>query len=530
MKTVNHRKCPDIQEQSARRRGTLLVLVLIVIAMLSLSGYAFTEMMFVEHMAVTVHSRRVQSTANAESAVELIKAVLAMPPDQAEEFGGLYDNPDRLRGVIVNADEEKGDRLRFTVLTTQRVDDAPASIRYGLTNESTKLNLATALSWDKATPGTGRAALMTLPNMTETVADHLLDWIDADTDPREFGGEVSAYSVLDTPYSPRNGVPRRLEELLLVIGISRPQLLGFDANLNGRVDPIEMPDGNTIGSSPVESIDTAPWAEFLTLVSAEGNLDPHGEKKLNLNTVNVETLTHRLPLTDAKEFAEFVVAYRKYGPIESPLATARSATPPTAPASEGATVTNRNLGGFYIRSFFDLVDVAVSVPEGMGSPARVLQSPISSSAESLDDWLTVLEQSTTTLSASRITGRVNINGAQRVVLQSVPGIDESTAEAIVSRRGSALADRPRHLGWLLGEGIMDLPSLRRISSYVTAGGDVYSFQVVGYFDSHGPVSRSHVTLDATSDPPSVISWNDLGSVPLGFGPEELGVSEGPARR
>jgi hypothetical protein len=193
-------------------------------------------------------------------------------------------------------------------------------------------------------------------------------------------------------------------------------------------------------------------------------------------------------------------------------------------------VTNRNLGGFYIRSFFDLVDVAVSVPEGMGSPARVLQSPISSSAESLDDWLTVLEQSTTTLSASRITGRVNINGAQRVVLQSVPGIDESTAEAIVSRRGSALADRPRHLGWLLGEGIMDLPSLRRISSYVTAGGDVYSFQVVGYFDSHGPVSRSHVTLDATSDPPSVISWNDLGSVPLGFGPEELGVSEGPARR
>jgi hypothetical protein len=194
--------------------------------------------------------------------------------------------------------------------------------------------------------------------------------------------------------------------------------------------------------------------------------------------------------------------------------------------TDTAPKTSNSTDGVPIRSFFDLVDASVSVPGGAGIPSRTLRSPVTSSTESLDEWLPVLDEWTTTSDAPRLVGRVNVNVAPITVLRALPGVDETVADAIASRRGSDASGRPQHLGWLLSEGIMDLESLRRLAPVVTSGGDVYSFQTIGYFDSHGPVARYEVTLDATSLPPAVISWNDLGSAPLGFGPEELGVGQG----
>ncbi|MCA9103758.1 MAG: general secretion pathway protein GspK [Planctomycetales bacterium] len=518
-------------QKHAPRRGALLVLVLIVVSMLSLTGYAFTEMMFTENMAVTIHGRQLQATAGAESAVELVKSIVARPPDQIAEFGGLYDNPERLRGVIVNTGDDGDDLLRFTVLTTRLEDNTPIGIRYGVTDESAKLNLWALLEWDKAQPGTARAALLALPNMTEELADHLLDWIDADNSPREFGAEASVYATLDPPYAPRNSVPPRLEELLLVVGVTRQLLLGNDLNLNGQIDPNEVAESATMSSmlTSMTNADGAPWSEFLTLDSAESNVDPNGENKLDLNSVSVEALTARLPLTDAQGFAEFVDAYRTFGPLPAQNAAASRPAPVTStsnPSTSAAAGTSST-----IRSVFDLVDARVGVPARAGRPAGVLESPLrSGDPEPLGEWLAVLEQWTTTDPRPRIAGRVNVNLAPSVVLQAVPGITTTTAEAIAARRGFEQSTAPAHLGWLLIEGLLDLETLRQVAPFLTTSGDVSSFQCLGYFDSRGPVSRFRVTLDATSFPPAVISWSNLQRAPLGFGPQELGVGEGPPRR
>jgi DNA uptake protein ComE-like DNA-binding protein len=494
--------------------------------MLSLTGYAFTELMFTEHMAVTIHGRQVQAVANIESGVELIRAVLAMPPEQRAEFGGVFDNPDQFRGVIVNVDEEASNPCRFSVLSTKVVDGMPAGIRYGLTDESSKLNLATVLAWETAVPGNGRRALMALPGMSEETADHILDWIDPDVEPREYGGEVSDYMALDTPYEPCNALPRRLEELLLVAGVSRHELLGTDRNYNGRLDPYEQSEQPSGGSGAIGSVRSVPWQELLTLVSAESNLAPDGEPKLNLNSASIELITLRLPLVNANEFAKFVEAYRKYGPME---------TEPARPSesldvSVGNRAATEKTSPGEIRSVFDLVDATVGSPAGAGESAATFPSPIKSTPESLDEWLVVLDAWTTTRDTASISGRVNANEAPAPVLRAVPDLDESVAEAIVSRRGNSSGEQPPHLGWLLTEGIVDLPKLRVLAPNLTASGDVCSFQVVGYFDEHGPVARRLITLDATSDPPAVVLWSDLGNTPMGFSPDELGVGEGSLRR
>ena len=79
--------------------------------------------------------------------------------------------------------------------------------------------------------------------MTEATAAAILDWIDADGNPRPGGAEEREeyYAGQGLPYEPRNGVPALLEELLLVRNVSRRALLGADANLDPGLDDGEFP-------------------------------------------------------------------------------------------------------------------------------------------------------------------------------------------------------------------------------------------------------------------------------------------------
>ncbi len=82
---------------------------------------------------------------------------------------------------------------------------------------------------------------MNLPNMDETAADSILDWIDPDDQARDQGAESEYYAGLSPPLRPRNGVPPNLEELLLVKGVTRTRLLGPDLDGNFRVDAFQQP-------------------------------------------------------------------------------------------------------------------------------------------------------------------------------------------------------------------------------------------------------------------------------------------------
>src|SRR5207247_2554528 len=85
--------------------------------------------------------------------------------------------------------------------------------------------------------------LVKLPNMTPDIAAAIVDWVDADTQPRQGGAENEYYSGLTPPYRTRNGPLDSIDELLLVRGVTPQLLYGSDLNRNGILDP-EEDDGS----------------------------------------------------------------------------------------------------------------------------------------------------------------------------------------------------------------------------------------------------------------------------------------------
>jgi type II secretory pathway component PulK len=183
----------------------VLVLVLIVVALMSLAGYTFTEMMLAEEEAAQITGRQAQAQCLADSGLETVRMFLAQTPDVQLDAGGHYDNPDRFRGVVVVDDALPYNRGRFTLLAPLFAEGNPPGLRFGLEDESCRLNLNMLLEADKVAENGGRTLLMGLPGMTEEIADAILDYIDTDDEPREFGAEAEEYTTLDPPYEPKNG-------------------------------------------------------------------------------------------------------------------------------------------------------------------------------------------------------------------------------------------------------------------------------------------------------------------------------------
>jgi len=109
------------------------------------------------------------------------------------------------------------------------------------------------------------------------------------------------------------------------------------------------------------------------------------------------------------------------------------------------------------------------------------------------------------------------------------GLAAEIAEFLTARGARFTQNDPsrRHAVWLLTEGIVDLETMRELEPQVTAGGDVFRAQVVGYFDDSGPCARADVVVDATTSPPKQVYWKDLRLFGRGYSLETLGA-ERPA--
>src|SRR5436189_5732945 len=99
-----------------RRSGMALVVVLVVVALLSLAGYTFAELMFAEFQAADAHGRALQSRYLCESGVAKIDFLLKLDAETLRNRGGLYDNPADLQGIPVVDGAQPAERGRFTVV------------------------------------------------------------------------------------------------------------------------------------------------------------------------------------------------------------------------------------------------------------------------------------------------------------------------------------------------------------------------------------------------------------------------------
>lgn len=344
------------------RRGSVLLVVLVVIALLALGAYSFSELMVSESHATGVFGREAQARACADSGIELAAAVLGRPADDGS-FENVFHAPQQYGGVTLKDSSNPRGRARFSLVAPNESDQSATTLRFGLIDESSRLNLNALVADEKkqqsrstnattsgtttsGTTSTGSntssgsssssgsstsssnssssssstgttvsasdpaSRLLMIPGMTYELADAILDFIDDDETPRTYGCESEYYGGLQPAYSSKNSPLESLDELLLVRGVTPEYLYGEDVNRNGLLDPNEN-DGDA--SWPPDNADGAlqfGWSAYLTVFGREKNTRWDGSTRININNNNLAELYDQLEEEFDATVAQFVVAFR----------------------------------------------------------------------------------------------------------------------------------------------------------------------------------------------------------------------------
>lgn len=491
-----------------------LVVVLVVVAILSLAGYTFAELMLSEYQAADAHGRSLQARMLCESGAETALAILSLDETMLVERGGTYENPAEFHAIPVIDGVNAADRGRFSIIAPKYEPETPTSMRFGLEDESAKLNLNELLAQHEDETEQ-QTRLMTIPGMTQEVADSILDWLDEDEETRQLGAEADYYSGLAPAYAPANGPLRTLDELLLVRGVTPLLLYGLDSNRNGFADPQELFAALPEGIDNADGMFDRGWSRYLTIYGAEANLKSDGTPRIDVNGTDLEQLYADLQGSDQAALASFIITYRQSGPYTG--SRQPSLAPPPAP---DFTKTAR----YKFSTLLDLVGAKTSAT--VEGDVQVLVSPIVGEPLTLSTVLEGLFDTLTTESEPVIRGRVNLNQAPREVLLGIPNMTEEQIDQILMLRYPEPTDEmpgSKYPTWLLTSAVVTLDEMKELLPYLTCRGGVYRAQVIGYFDAAGPAARAEVLFDTTSGTPRRLLWKELTPLGRGFGPATLGV-------
>lgn len=550
------------------RRGSALVTVLVIVVMLALASYSFTEFMLVELQATDHYERDVQTRALADSGAEYVAAVLGTRSQQTIPIN-LYHNPTMFGEILLMDASHARRRGRFSIVAASN-DVALNAVRYGLIDESSKLNLNELLQFD-LDEEQQRAMLMALPQMTVETADAILDWLDADEEPRQFGAENEYYGTLSPPYAAKNGPIESIEELLRVRGVTYALLYGEDWNRNGLLDPAENDADQLPPYDNADGVLQLGWSAYLTVDSREANVRRDGQPRINVNQDDLAALYDALLAEFDDETALFITAYRLSGPGNDSGGTGRgggatgrgggggggdrtggregggdadgggrggggagglggeggggNAIGTGSGSTGGANETRGGLdlsaGGQYkVESLYELIGTTIRAR--VRGTQQTLESPWENNPSDLAASLPQILDVLTTNDKAYIAGRINISEAPREVLMAIPEIDEELVIAILGAQTAALGDStetdPLMLtsGWLLTQGLVELEEMQTLDPYMTGSGDVYRAQIVGYFDEGPSMTRLEALIDATQSPPRILSIRDLTNLGAGY--------------
>lgn len=264
------------------------------------------------------------------------------------------------------------------------------------------------------------------PLMTEDIADALIDWVDSDDDASPLGAEAGYYQGSAYPYEPRNATVRSIVELELIAGVDQRDVRGEDWNLNGLLDPNED-DGDA--SWPPDNADgvlDSAWSGLLTAASVDGGLTPSGNELLDLTRASADDIAERTGM-DARQ-AEVV----------SEAATRGVATSLSTFIIRDLTVLNRQLNPSLTRRQSQVPPLTV---EQLGKllDETTMPDPFAQAAGV----------------TGPLPGRVNLNTASTRVLESIPEISSSIADAIISERSA----RPQ--GFANVAELLEVPGMTR---------------------------------------------------------------------
>lgn len=503
------------------RRGFLLLMVLVTIMALTLAAWSFTLLMVSEDMVTALSGRQIQARYLVESGVDYTRMILASSEADIQELGGVWQNPGLFQSQPVSVNPLNTEEIGYFSIVAPSLNAAGNfdGFRFGLVDESSKLNLNTLVHAERWVPDGGRQLLMALPLMTTEIADAIMDYLDEDDDPRDYGVEYAWYASQQPPYQCKNGPLDTIEELLQVKGITPHHLFGLDTNRNGILD-LDEKYAKDAPNLPPEML--LGWANYMTLFSKESNRNPSGLERININNEDLDQLYDDLRSVFNEEWSNFIIAYRQNGPYSGEIDPEKE--------TDYVDVDTSLEAKFTFTQLIDLIDATTGVEtenEEGETVTMIFRSPVNSL--NLGQTLPVVMQNLTTVSGDNIPGRINIMQAPRPVLLGIPGMTEQIADEIIRVREQELNDpgltdmHRRYETWILLERIVDLPTMKVMTPFICARGHVFQCEVVGYFQDGVATSRAEVILDMTQPVPRTLFWRDKSHLQSGHSVDVLGV-------
>jgi type II secretory pathway component PulK len=531
--------------QEEKRKGVVVIAVLVVVIMLSLAGYQYSELMLAEYRVSENAHRAVQARCVADSGIYHAMAMLSNASNLQDGLGGNPFNYAGFNGVSVGGDTVKG---MFSLVAPADPSDPSQGVVYGVMDEGGKINLNALMKIDADSAATGNTSpgdvahgiLMALPNMTEEIANAIIDWMDADSDPRSGGAENDYYMSLTPAYRCKNGPIDSIDELLLVKGITRDLLYGTDWNRNGMQDASE----NTSAG-----FDRG-WSAFLTVHSREQNCDTTGKPYVYLMNQDMTQLYNDLMTglgdsDDGADLAKFIIMYRqnggKKGSTLSSVAAALGMSSGSSANTQGTigdlasyeldpTAKSGNKGTF--QAIFDLASIA-SVTISQTDPTTKKQTsttynnPLSDPMKVRDllPKLFAVATMTDTTKYSEIPPRININTAPAAVLSAlgtVGNLGDVDIEKVLSTRpslvsGELLSDPIFQTPtWLLTEAQLDPTVLSALEPLITTRTQVFRVQSIGYFAGKGPAVRVEAVIDTNCGRPRIVAYRNMTDLGKGW--------------
>jgi len=449
-------------------RGVVLVAVLLVTALVTMVTATVMFRVRAEVATSAARDRGEQAFAAALSGVQRAVAVLRATGADPLVCG---DNPELFQNQLVA--EDGANAWYFSVYGDDPTEQT-TTVRYGVTDESGKINLSTASA----------ETLAALRGMTAELVASLLDYRDADADTRQDGAEQDYYDDLAVPYAIANGPLGTLEELLLVKGFTGAVVYGEDVNFNGILDANEDDGDETFPPDDRNGQLDKGLRGVATVWTRERDVDSRGRPRASLQSGEA---LQRSGLPRAT--LDFIRVYREEGNAlrhPSELLELRYQLKRDARTERGSL-----RAGTWIESGVGAAELPNILDRLTGQPPD---------------------------SRRPLVGLVNVNTASVEVLTALLGGDASLAQQIVDVRSDLDPETLATPGWLYTQNLVDAGAFKVIAPRLTARSSQFSVRCVGFGAPCGRyrILEAVVDLSASASAPRVVYLRDISRVGLPF--------------
>ncbi len=578
-----------------RARAVILPVVLFVLILIGLLAAMFAFQVYADLASSQAVAYRFQSRLAAEAGIERVKQLLRTSRFDRRVW---YDNPDLFNRIIVSAhgrdartagtNEEFDETMvfRFSIVADDPTDDKDF-VRFGITDESAKLNLNTATP-DQLLKLVSHAVGENDQVDPQIIVDAIIDWRDSDATPsgEDAGTEGEYYRSLEKPYRVKNAPLDTVEELLLVKGVTPEVLYGEDFDRNGLISENEKDGDRLFPPDNQDDVLNRGLYPYLTVLSAENNVSNDNRPRVYL--LGDEAIVRaelEVDFPDSPGVVDYIVSAVKKPAGNGQGGGGQGGGKQAGGGQQGAgnqgggqpgTGQQGGAGGEKLEPQQQRRDEQTgsqqsgagspggddSGSEGQGAPndgddgqgagaegsdesqdvdggadgrpggsrgtddgsgggtpirspaslmlPRTIDGQLVQSPLSVEDLAVLMDRTTTVPQEKKtIPGLININTAPRLVLECIDGLTPDRIEGILAKRDGLNVVTAATPAWLVSEGIMDAAAFEKIAPQITARGQQFTIESVGFADHIGMVTRLQVVVDMNGPIAQTVSYRDI---------------------